>query len=650
MRPCNHFDTRKFPGVRACFSCGTATFKPSHRDNKTESSPSKASRSTWSYDYRSLNFELGQEVRLIVLQPGEGQQSIRCEIIHTNLDEDPEYAAVSYTWADENGNDSKSQLIFCLNGTIIPVTANCEAALRRIRHPGLKRRLWIDAICINQKDISERNHQVGIMDRIYSSASRVYAHIHDPEADHNMAMSWLRGAKEYPELEELLLMKVKALLSLRWFSRVWVIQEVALASSVIMLVNETSILLSFEVLQRLREYCNSHGLKVPGPLRWTKGPGDKCDLMTCLEASRDCSSNDPRDRIYAILSLVEPPVRKLIPIDYSQDLDWVNITVFIAAVTHYQNLDILSQAASASVASEPFSWIPQWTLLSARRKSIDQLMEVSRVPMLYTIDTMILDKRFERGHGAIPGKHSPGIMRILAPELSSSSPTPRLQVRAHHLDSIPASKSLISTINCVKFCENIYDDVSILQYYSWMLEFFRFSTLQDKNTLEELASRRQCSLEQLLHEDQASDEPYWSARHGGASGQFLASVSGSNMFTHGETHTGRSESIYNIKDLAEFLKDGMQWGEGRDIFQTTQSIGFASGNYREGDHVFAIDGAKAPFILRTIGKNQYRIVSDCYLWAAFDLTFWNSGTRKGRWANWTTDSPGEERTRTIELL
>jgi hypothetical protein len=47
------------------------------------------------------------------------------------------------------------------------------AALKALRHPQEDRYLWIDAICINQADIGERNHQVEMMSTIYGQAKRV---------------------------------------------------------------------------------------------------------------------------------------------------------------------------------------------------------------------------------------------------------------------------------------------------------------------------------------------------------------------------------------------------------------------------------------------------------------------------------------------
>jgi hypothetical protein len=208
---CRHPDIRGFDNIRACLSCGVAIFETPPADTNITSDRSEVAHANRSYDYRKLNCELGQEIRLVVVQPGEYTAPIRCEIIHVNLEDDPEYAAVSYTWADEDGCDDNSQRVYCLNGTSIPVTVNCEAALRRLREPGLKRRLWIDAICINQKHISERNHQIGLMDRIYAKASKVFICIRDLRSDHQLAMNWLKGTNERSDEGDVLLANVKAL-------------------------------------------------------------------------------------------------------------------------------------------------------------------------------------------------------------------------------------------------------------------------------------------------------------------------------------------------------------------------------------------------------------------------------------------------------
>jgi len=53
------------------------------------------------------------------------------------------------------------------------VRPNLAAALSHIRDADVERRIWIDALCINQSDVTERNQQVHMMGRTYSNAERV---------------------------------------------------------------------------------------------------------------------------------------------------------------------------------------------------------------------------------------------------------------------------------------------------------------------------------------------------------------------------------------------------------------------------------------------------------------------------------------------
>ena len=57
--------------------------------------------------------------------------------------------------------------------TKLPIQANLMAALRHLRQPSRSRTLWINAICINQKDNDEKSIQIQQMAIIYKSARRV---------------------------------------------------------------------------------------------------------------------------------------------------------------------------------------------------------------------------------------------------------------------------------------------------------------------------------------------------------------------------------------------------------------------------------------------------------------------------------------------
>jgi hypothetical protein len=156
------------------------------------------SASDVSYDYFPLRSSpsghSGDELRLLVLLPDQDDAEIRCEIQHASLDGPPQYEALSYTWGNPKG---KNSLVPCrgdpsasypikVDEGYLKVGYNLIEALKQLRHDTNPRTLWIDAICINQDDSEEKNHQVKAMARIYSGASRVLA--------------WLGEDDEYTDL------------------------------------------------------------------------------------------------------------------------------------------------------------------------------------------------------------------------------------------------------------------------------------------------------------------------------------------------------------------------------------------------------------------------------------------------------------------
>lgn len=110
------------------------------------------------------------------------EQSVEITLVEARLAEGPRYEALSYTWAMEDGDVSLSSQIRC-NGGRIWVTKTCELALRYLRKSDSSRVLWVDAICINQKDADERGHQVGIMRDVYSKAAEVVVWLGETSAD-----------------------------------------------------------------------------------------------------------------------------------------------------------------------------------------------------------------------------------------------------------------------------------------------------------------------------------------------------------------------------------------------------------------------------------------------------------------------------------
>lgn len=86
-----------------------------------------------------------------------------CGLLETaRLDDVPKYMALSYMWGDENDT-----LPISLAGTEVQTTRNLVHALLHIQGDTEVVTLWVDAICINQKDAAEKTAQVLQMRRIY---------------------------------------------------------------------------------------------------------------------------------------------------------------------------------------------------------------------------------------------------------------------------------------------------------------------------------------------------------------------------------------------------------------------------------------------------------------------------------------------------
>jgi hypothetical protein len=130
-------------------------------------------------------------IRLAKILPAKFNRSrLECELITVSLDDHPEYAALSYVWGDPTITTS-----ILVNGITKVITKNLASALKEFR----RRRgvycynneekallyIWADALCINQDNVKERNHQVSLMQQVYSEATVVVSWLQE-DLRHNV--------------------------------------------------------------------------------------------------------------------------------------------------------------------------------------------------------------------------------------------------------------------------------------------------------------------------------------------------------------------------------------------------------------------------------------------------------------------------------
>ena len=134
------------------------------------------------YHYSPIDKEVS-EIQLMTLLPGTFGSRICLPIDSTVLSENsvPEYEALSYAWGSAK-RSANIDVVEAGGESALAVTRNLAEALQYLRYKDRPRVLWIDAICVDQNNISERGHQVVRMAKIYPQASRVVLWL-GPERD-----------------------------------------------------------------------------------------------------------------------------------------------------------------------------------------------------------------------------------------------------------------------------------------------------------------------------------------------------------------------------------------------------------------------------------------------------------------------------------
>jgi hypothetical protein len=310
---------------------------------------------------------------------------------------EPKYEALSYTWGSELPSTEADVSSGVTPGCgFIPMTlgGNLASALKHLRYKDNSRVLWVDAICINQTDIEERNHQVKRMGGIYSLARRVIVWLGPESEESTHALSTLQsfanqvemtidnslhatpGALEpdwYHPIEPLppnmfnerTWSSIRLLFSRPWFTRVWVTQEVALAN-------------------RFTElHCGRFSMpwldlrKAIGILHAKKGtpayikaildpqvpgipPTTTRSLLRLFTFIRRRHCQVPHDKVFGIWSLVSPDLSSLIDPKYEEPVTQVLSNVSLAHLKLTKRLELLQFCSISRPYPGAPSWVPNW--------------------------------------------------------------------------------------------------------------------------------------------------------------------------------------------------------------------------------------------------------------------------------------------------
>ncbi|KAF2117042.1 heterokaryon incompatibility protein-domain-containing protein [Lophiotrema nucula] len=189
------------------------------------------------YTYDPLPKRPGAIRLLKLLSSSARNTQIVCELINRRDGDVPQYEALSWCWG---GHPPTAQVLIRKKGRLysMGVSPVLVVALTFIRSSQKDRYLWVDAICINQDNLVEKNHQVEMMHNIYANAKQVRVWLGKASEDSSTAFRFIKEeVLQFVKFETLFASpgateKWQALLEVMqrpWFSRRWVVQEITLA-------------------------------------------------------------------------------------------------------------------------------------------------------------------------------------------------------------------------------------------------------------------------------------------------------------------------------------------------------------------------------------------------------------------------------------
>ena len=299
------------------------------------------SSSNIAFAHKGFDSTTTRQIRVLGLRPALHYHEPLIGFLEIrNLDEDlredgsNSYEALSYAWSYDTGM-KKIQI----NEQTFAVSGDLDLALRSLRRPRNVRKLWIDAICINQNDDLEKSSQVSQMRDVYANSSMVIIWLGPSTEETDASMGHLgtfRGSlgKDSEELLDFIrkTMDGEVLFRLtpgfwgifgrRWWTRVWTVQEVFSATQDPLVLCGHKEICWRVVSQARRSFdirmLSRHSRTIPsnifdfmrhGSVQSTVSSRSNATwrdltLLKALDATSDRIATDPRDKVFAVLGIV----------------------------------------------------------------------------------------------------------------------------------------------------------------------------------------------------------------------------------------------------------------------------------------------------------------------------------------------------------
>ncbi|KIX10360.1 uncharacterized protein Z518_01442 [Rhinocladiella mackenziei CBS 650.93] len=333
---------------------------------------------------------LQRYICIVELEPGKFEAEIRCRT-HIRF-KDTEYEALSYVWGDPKATKS-----ITVDGKDSEIYENLETALRYVRREDRGRLLWVDAICVNQHSDTEKNRLVARMSEIYQEAAKVLVFLGDgPDCsslfDFFEAIGTATDVDAVLEMTDIpaVLAEFWRLLERPWWSRVWVIQEFAYARKDPLIgygyrwTDARTFREGFELLRERiqadllatdkRSYPSLLGHGTESLIeRWNMLEMRLSHLLwrsrlhpvmgrvsDLLRDTRRYRATDPRDKVFALQSLMMEPFRTGFLPDYTKSTSTIYTRIAACLLCIQKWGDVFNLFPIGTNADLP-SWVPDFS-------------------------------------------------------------------------------------------------------------------------------------------------------------------------------------------------------------------------------------------------------------------------------------------------
>jgi hypothetical protein len=564
-------------------------------------------------------------------------QTLGCSLsytfTYTTLSRGVRFSALSYVW----GSIEKTKMIQ-LDGRLVPIGANLEAALRSIQSRRMNvDYLWVDALCINQNDEAEKSQQVHLMGRIYQAAEYVIAWLGDETWGSHIIYSTAASifpnggpanSITYPTstqfgdssrndlisrpelLRPVPYQGIQDIISRPYWRRIWVLQEVTVAKTVYIMCGAGMLewdnlfyilqILGFELPAKDRFGQNLFSYQIlENPMskmssvryHFQKSPiaGKSSHTLENLLIQtsiweRSMRATDPRDKIYALLGISTDA--EAIGIWPSYSNTWQEVYEGTAAILLQKcSLKILSCCVfkdsspidMSSVGSLP-SWVPNWA---------------SEVPIMLVPPTVGYTSTLKFSASGLT-KSTPRFLGHASSRKTGNHTTLVLQgvlVDAVQTTSLPWQK---------------LESNSAHHHCQWLKHIEEFS--RQGNSIY-LPGHGQ--LESVWRTPIANTRLDEDGGIGRASkvefGKYQAIVRES------------STEVDSSLDVSSFMRAIDLRAHHKRVFKSNMGyLGLGSSAIIPGDAVFIILGADVPFVLRKTDETRFQIIGEAYVHGIMD--------------------------------